>query len=250
MFRYINEFRGNIREDDASQRNERETYSEDEATTPVAVAGSFHLLKCESSYLSEDVGCKIIDKRDGAKVRLSDFYRSTKLNASTDVETTISEQDSSATYHWQVGFISPTENSIDNLSFTLDLVLSDGSKNTLSHSAPSKLESSYELLFSEKNENCEDTCNSRSTKRFKANLEAAMKLNRSKLLCVRALRSFGINTSLSDIKNIPDVLGQGNNEAGCSAHYGGITGVNGGYNSNSVNLEFNNNNIRSVCVCK
>ena len=75
-----------------------------------------------------------------------------------------------------------------------------------------------------------------------------MKLNRSKLLCVRALRSFGINTSLSDIKNIPDAPGQRNNEAGCSAQYS--IGVNGGYNSNSVNLEFNDNNIRSVYVCK
>ena len=148
-----------------------------------------------------------------------------------------------------LGFISPTENSIENLSFTLDLVLSDGSKNTLSHSAPSKLESSYELLFSEKNENCEDTCNSRSTKGLKANLEAATKLNRNKLLCVRALRKFGINTSLSDIRNIQDILNQRNNEAGCSAQ-DLITGPRGGYNSNSVNLTFKDRNIRSVCVCK
>ena len=47
-----------IKTDETSQRNERETYSEDVAITPVAVAGAFHLLKCESSDLSEDVGCK------------------------------------------------------------------------------------------------------------------------------------------------------------------------------------------------
>ena len=82
---------GTIKTDETSQRNERETYSEDVATTPVAVAGAFHLLKCESSDLSEDVGCKIIDKRDGAKVRLSDFYRSAQLNASSDVRTTVRE---------------------------------------------------------------------------------------------------------------------------------------------------------------
>ena len=153
-------------------------------------------------------------------------------------------------HHWQVGFISPTENSIDNLSVSLDLVWLMALKILFLIQHHQKLNHLMSFYTLKKIKIVKMHVILDRHRGLKANLEAAMKLNRSKLLCVRALRSFGINTSLSDIKNIPDLLGQGNNEAGCSAHYGGITGVNGGYNSNSVNLEFNNNNIRSVCVCK